>query len=489
MNANDPSGTIEAHLRRWGWVAALVAIACLLLVTDRLPQLRGYRPWPPEWRWLHLAGSNLGALVPMAIAGTIVATCGWLADAAAKRGRRIAWVTVLTACALAYQLLAVSARGSDLGHFLGLRTTVDFLEDFFAAARGLDSAGESFTRYTTLAGSEWSHRVATHPPGLVWLYRCLIGMGAWIGDGALLDFSRRFFVGDRAAQGFSTAEATGLLLATAMKLLAGVATLAGVGIAARALAPDNRIEGRAMALAALVPAIAMFTVCIDSLAMAASTVGVACLLMASRSPKCIGWGAAAGAAFFLQSMLVYQVLASGFIAAVAVLLIARLGNEKSDWRRAGLGIAACGAAILLLWLFVYTVSGFNYPAQAIEGLSTHRRGAIHQFRSRWPWALWNLWDVFFFLGIAWIPQWTAAWKARRGAASALLFAIMAFLALLAVADTVRGETARILLFLFPLLAVGLSCAGSDGMRRTNFAWLSGLLIIQCIAFAAVLNLF
>lgn len=471
-------------LRRWSWLIAAQVIVLALLAVDRVPELRGYAPWPPEWQWTWLPGRNLAALPWMILAGAAIALLGMLADA--RRSQRTIFLCAMGAAMVLWQLSAVWLRGPDLGLHLAQRTMVPFLEDFFQAAQSLEVPGQAFTDFERLAEEENKLRIATHPPGMIWLYGVFLQWGEGLSSMGLGDGAIRFFSGEQHAAQLDRAGFIALTLATMVKLLGGIVMLGGVWLMLRALAAEHDVyTGRIMAAAALVPATSLFTASIDQLAMGLSTLAVGLLLCSvTRGPR---WLAAfAGLALFLQSMIVFQFTVTIFIAGTTMFLLLWNRNRET-WLHEILPPAAMFLLVpLALWKTIEWTTGYDLIGAVMEGTSAHREGAIHANRSRGGWLFFNMWDVFFFLGLAWTPLWLRR-ETWRG--NPLVYTIVAAWVLMALFDAVRGETARVLLFLFPLLAMALSVRNAECFENRDYAVMAALLIAQTTCFAAVLNLY
>jgi hypothetical protein len=494
MHENNPSASknkILTLLKKWGWIIVLELVLMVLFFNDKIPQLRGYKPWPPEWQWRFDPGTNQGALLPMMVFGILIAVVGWYIDQVKEKWKKGILIGGLVVFSCLWMYQAVRVRGHDTGLFVAQRTSVYFIEDFFKSAQVINMPIEAFTRYQELADQPGQLRVATHPPGLIFVYALFQKVG---GPGPLERFCGRYFGGETYASEYSPDDRVALLYASLFKLVVGMLFLWGVWLIVRALYDHEpvHLEGKAMAVAVLIPGITMFTFTLDQLIMGFSTVTVGAMMMSMRSERFPLWAALGGVAIFCQSCLAYQAATTGFIATVAICLYGwrYVDNWKTFGRLMGPRMAIFVMVPLMCWVMIQSATGFNYFTEFFKGLSMHTDGAIHEYRTHWAWVIWNQWDVIFFFGLAFFPLWISktTWK-PFGKGNPVLYGVLASWVLIHLMDGIRGETARLILYYFPLLAAALLANNYWVAKKENYFPLAGLLILQSLVFAAVLNVF
>ncbi len=520
--------------------------ALLALAFDWIPWLRGFKPWPPEWRWRYEPGQfGLGAAILFALGmGGL-----WVADRLARapgsiRKRTIAFA-FLYVLLFALQIGATATRSPRLAFLWAQRTSVNWLNGFFDASHAIDTPGEAWTRYDELAGKESSFpRLATHPPGLVSYYAAVRNgvESLGIGEGSTVAGLRRAIEPLEAAQRLSgTALAAMLLAALLQPLLANLALVPLFDLLRRQWNSATAI--RTVALYATVPAVVLFVPAPDQffLPLAAIALWGFCLGVDARiaplgpegaqdatdnNPRAelsqesagrnrgenFGKPAApissgsirpfsrrwiylviAGAAVAVHSLCGYH-----FTVPAAVFILWRV---LLAWRDTSLGFrprqaAACVLRdlavfllpLLLTWLFLWIAFRFSYIQHWLEGTGVHRAGITHN-RSYAAWLVWNLWDVVLFLGL---PAAAAvAWGVVRRRLWISPYVLALGVTLLAVdfSGAVRGETFRILMFLYPLLvplAAPFLAGAEQGKRR--FLLLGAHQLAQTACMALVLNL-
>ncbi len=483
----DEQTTSNGFWRRWGWVVVLQALLLGLLAADLVPWLRGYKPWPPEWRWRHELGANLWWLIPAGGFGALVVGIGWWADAATNRTGKLARVLLLCFAAVGWQATLAMSRTPDPTLSIYQRTTVFFLEDFFHAAARIDLPAQAFTSFDDIRENYNQNRIATHPPGIIFVYKSLIDLAPERGGDWLPAHPLVFAQDQWPVEGKLRA---GLALAVAFKGMSVAFLLAGVWLIVAALRREDEphVHGRIAAAVALVPAVALFTFTLDQVVAGLATLAVGGLLHAIAFRKMAGV-ILAGCAIFLQSLLAWQVSVTIFTAVVASLLLAFF-----DGRAAGLRSWSARAAVFLtiptlLWFALWAATGYNWFGEFFRGVRAHTSMAIHNNRSRLAWLGWNVWDMVWFLGVAFVPLWLSrrTWRAERNPLMLSLVAVWVLAIVLA--DAVRGETARVLLPLFPLLGCALLVPNAEWLKRGEYWLVAGLLVIQSLTFGAVLNLF
>jgi len=461
---NSPFWKRPGFWSRWGWIMAIQAVVLLLLLFDWAPMLRGYKPWPPEWRWRYQPGENLPALLLMALFGAGMLAAGWLSEKPGTRPARYLLLAGVLLASLGFQLSAIWVRGPDFLQHLNHRTMVTFYEDFFNAAQQIDAPAEAFTRYGYLREEANELRVATHPPGLIWAYRVFIEIS----------------------------EPAAPYLAAGLKLGGGWLAMGGAWLILWALGSGTPLQtGRLLAILGAIPGMALFTVTLDQLAMGFSALAVGCLLCGVRRPGRLWWALGAGAALFAVSMLAYQAMTVAFVAVVAAMLDlwGRSGGARMFFRRIWPTLVIFGGFALGAWIALYAATGYSFLGEFIHGIGAHTKGPIHIHRSRLAWLFWNPWDIAFFIGLAWLAAIVRGRTWRPLLENPLLYALLIMWGIIVLTDGIRGETARIMLFAFPLLAAALLHRNRWLMEGEDYWALGSLLAIQSIAFAAVLHLF
>lgn len=535
-----PSST-RRSLTPWIITSAVLVVLLLALVSDWAPWLRGYKE--TEWRWRLERGKNLPALVALVANSVLMVLAGWWYDCCSpgnaallsgacrdgantrreqpdcpeagdspsekrqsslrpqkgfgpqagdwrSQGVRALAGAVIVILALAQPILATWVRNPNPGIILAERTTVYFLEDFFPAAQAIKKPSEAFTRYDYLRSTMNKLRIATHPPGLIAVYAEFVrwSRARTSHDGWLDVAADRLFRDDFFSKEYTPPDRTALLLATVFKHLFVLPTLAGLALMAWALGRAGR-TGRLLALFCITPAATMFSVCLDSMILGLSTLAIGLFLASFRGPRTTWLAAAAGLVMAEHSLMGFQFVTTGWIAVVAGATLAWHRDGSAFVRPLLVRIVLLGAPILIAWGLIAATTGYLYPTEFFTGLRHHREGGIHAYRTRWAWLFWNVWDLLFFFGIAWVPLIVALVRKKRWALQPLVWALLTMWALMILGDGIRGETARLMLFAFAPAAAALVLHRKDDLGGREYVSLSALLILQTAVFAGALNLF
>jgi hypothetical protein len=265
-------------------------------------------------------------------------------------------------------------------------------------------------------------------------------------------------------------------------MMAGVILLALGSLSApatyllvRQLAPDRPDAAfHAASFIALTPALVWFSPTLDQVLplFTVALIGLWCAALRTGSIlRTIGFALALAAALFVT----FNVLVLGvFLVGMTVLMARRDRPGPARAARCVLVAATCIAAIyLILWL----ITGYNAPATLTSALSEQAKLTREFFPPR-PYPITVPFDVLdFLLGAGWIAaallffyainrdarptEWWPRWAVR-----------LALLELVAVAisGTLAAETARVWIFLQPLLAlpVGRELSTWDRASRLGF---------------------
>lgn len=484
----------EQHplLARWAIVYTLAIIAMVLLILDTVPQLRGYKPWPPEWQWTRRNGTNLWGVVPMGLAGFLTILAGWFMDKGAQtRWRQIFWVCAIVLGSFTFHVGSYFVRTLEIGHNIGPRTSVHYFEDFFEAAQKIDKPAKAFSEYEYIREHYNRLRIATHPPGLIYVYRIILDFSEWSQPELkpFADWCKGFFRYDWIAKDFSPAHCMALFLVSLFKLLAGQLGILGIWLILQVFPGGPSIAGRSLALFTLVPGMIIFSLSLDAILAGLSALSIGFLLASVAASKHrIVLAIAAGVCGFLQSMLAFQVATTALLGFFAVVVYTwhRHPGVRETARRLWMPIVVSGATALMLWLVQYAATGYFFIVYLLEGIAFHNKGPIHMHRSRIGWLFFNQWDVFFFTGLAWIPFWFRKKTWCPFARNPLLYAFLFVWVLIHLADGIRGETARLVMFAYPILVVALTTRNPELLRKGDYFALAILLCGQTLVFAATL---
>lgn len=542
------AGRIGSRIRERPWLYGGIVFWGLLLAFcgDWFPWMRGYQEWGPgpEWRWRYEAGKNP---VAGAILLALALGAGWgglrLARRPMRRGGKILSAFALIALLLVFHAMATWTRTPRVGFLWAQRTCVEWLNSFFEASLVPATLGECWRDFDRLMNPERFPRVVTHPPGFVTYYAALRRAVEWSGmaERMNMDFWRKRLSPLEAAGRLSDTALAAMVLSTALQpVWAALALFPLLDLLRRHYSWSVAL--RVGLFYTLIPAVVLFVPSPDQLflPLAITAVwGFALGCGARIGPKAAherggdargddsGGGtanaspplsasaaasppreAAGGASAWRRK---WPLLLAGFAIGVhslmgyhftVILAILALWRALLAWRDHAFGYRIGRAAgrmagdlalvllpVLAVWALLQILFDYSYITHWIDGVGRHR-GGITRYRSYWMWLGWNVWDLVFFLGL---PCAAAVWAGlcgRGGWRSPFFWSVAAVLIAVNLSGTVRGETARILLFMYPLFALLLApyLAGEEtGSSRTKRLLLAQAAQLTCMAI--YLNLF
>lgn len=511
--------------RLWTIAIALFWLILLAFCADWIPWLRGVQEWggnSAEWRWVHKVGeAPIGAAILVALAMAGIWGVQWLAPRFSPRGSRPVWVALILGLYLllaGFQAAATYTRTPRVTFLFAQRTYIEWLNSFFLASLTTDSVAAAWTDFDRILTEDKYPRVVTHPPGFVAYYAAARNAveAAGIAKGDATAWREAVEPLD-AARTLTPVALVALVLAAFLQpLFANLALIPIFDLVRRRW--STRVALRVAFLYCLVPGVVLFVPSPDEffLPLAAIALWGFCLgcdarLMPgetgptrgdetarTRRPPVPafrpGYLVIAGTAVGIHSLFGYH-----FSALMALFVLWRLmlswrdsamGFRPSEAaRRAARDLAVFLAPILAIWLVLWIAFDFSYISHWITGVEKHRFG-ITQYRSYWAWLLWNLWDVAFFLGLPALAAIGWAVLKRRAWLSAYVIALVVVVLAIDLSGAVRGETARILMFLYPLLIpLAAPFLADETTAPGRFRLLAVHQLAQLVCMALYLNLF
>ncbi|MFW6161573.1 MAG: hypothetical protein ACODAJ_02320 [Planctomycetota bacterium] len=480
--------------RRAALGLVLVTLLALVWLVHRRPPLGvpgqhayGYHP-AARWRavlWLAIASVPLGAAL------AAVAACR---RALASRRGEWALVTLISVGCLALHVVAATSPKA----YPGLELAWPFLwtntEGAYAEIAGhvgrLDRFVSNYVHTLDVSPNRQSphwvhiHHGQVHPPGLILLFagtdrfyeacpgvaRAVTGLSTACFPGASDLLTRAHFSLRHPLAVAMTAAAAGLLMAS----LAPLACY----LALRGLWPREAVLA-AVLLAALVPGTYLFNPSVDQ---AYPVVVFALLGLGLRAGTTgrWGWGAAFGAVLYAAAFAHVGLALVAGVLVLAGLLAWRAWRPEwglrqllsETWRPAFAAVLGflTPAFLLQVWL------GYPTFRVVLACLRNNRLFNAAIGRTYWPWVVVTPLEFALSLGVAlgavclvgWGLEVASAVRARSlQGRNALLLATVGTLALLDVLGVNRGESARLWLFVTPLLVAGVApllCQGGRVLR-------------------------
>jgi len=465
----------------------LTAAYLLALATNATPYLRG----PTEWRWQRYPLPGIQArlwlpLVACFILGTVVLLWVDRAGPLPRRsvGARLAFLVV---AAGVMQAALLYLEHPDVVVTLFYRTVSPSSGGYFNVATGITDLGDLLRRYPAQMPTFAEIHPRTHPPGLLILFWGMTRLLARVPAlSELIGMKLRLYrCADLSLMRLSNAQLASALVQMAMPFISGLTVGPLYGLGRRVW--GQRVALRAAALYIIVPSLVLWATRWDQLYPLLATLGLYGIqrgLDTGRLRYFVGAGLVVSLATFLS-------LGNGVIGVLLVVytllwllvtrrLAATEGPEKGkhpaprwSWRQivsAGTGL---GLGLAAVWLLYYLSSGVGVWAIYQAALQEHCK----LNRSYWLWVGYNLYDFLVFLGLpvalAFLSGvWGAIRRLRAGQADAGVALTIAFVLVLVGLDlsgTVRGEVARLWLFLVPVAVLVAAQTLSEGWGQAGFA--------------------
>ena len=453
----------------WAWLVVAVQAALLIVLAGWLLSglpigVRGQWAWEVHGKPLPVAGLLRAVLIGAEALGVL-----WWGLWRIRRKRRsdVGIVAALVLLVFALQI-AVASLAPRAGFFLVAGTGSSVATEYFAVARSVRDPWVYCRSYA--ATQPLGHHVATHPPGAVLTYWLCLRLY----ESPL--FPRRAFAAAAervigAPRGAIAVAANSYPGTTLFGSDVGPALLCCLALGvcgALTLAPLYWLASRAAsrstalvvcALFALTPAPVLFFQGLDALVLLLATTATALAYAAVKQQR-LGAGALGGLALGLLCAITFGAAAAMVtVAALVVLLILRLPQSQRgrSWACAAVGLAIWLAAIVTLHL----LCGGQLHVIFRQAMAAHRALTWEGFgRSYTTWVGLNLVEFVCFLGFPGLVALAIALggalrRRLRGLSDAELVGLVGLCVLLALdlSGSVRGEVARVWMFLMPPLTL------------------------------------
>jgi len=241
----------------------------------------------------------------------------------------------------------------------------------------------------------------------------------------------------------------------------------------------------------LLPAFALFSVSVDQMYPLVTAVGLCGVWrgmrsMESKSSWAFLWlgltGIWLGIGLFFNMGLIVAIALCGLFG----LFMGYTLRCSIQQMLPGAILFLCGALLIPLLLYII----FRYNIWAVFLASNHLRNSLYYDSRSYSASLWNnLLDFFLFCGLPVVLLWI--WHIRQIAGKNYCTVAMAFLAalfitlfLVDITGRVRGETARMWMFLTPSILAGAGVMLANVWRKSRAIaiWLLGLQLAQLVVF-------
>lgn len=497
-------------------VAVVAVIAFSLMVLHHAMCLGVPREW--GWEYRKSFAPWIGAAVPAFSFLLLVAVCFFVGERADQgklkpfsRGVGL-FLLVLVAFSLRCGLQVLAPPGKPAEDDPALVVISPVATSFFYESLRMDALSggvRQFMREFPTRMMQFDRHAQTHPPGTILLYwgirklleapavsKAVTQTGLFGNFGEKQKYVQKFWKLSLPMQDLLAAECIARLLP-----LMGVLFLIPVFAMARHFWGES-CAWRMMLVAATVPGLLLFFPAVDQVYVLVSAIALWQLVKGVNSDKrrCVFWG---GVWLGLGLMMTLAFLSLLAVVGLLALLVPWEWKKSSappplPFGRMARHFVAFSAGVALPIIAGYLFLNIDFIAIAKTGLGAHRlvthgESGLESFaRTYWKWVIVNLLDFGGSLGVAWIV-WMAfavaqSQKRRELGGSAdesdsrvvrlRILGVAWLLSILAldVSGVVRGEVARIWLFLIP---VGLILCGptsrledstGEDAGRQKLAW-------------------
>ncbi len=476
--------------RAWLIIGAITLAYVIALIADLSPYVRG----PEEWRWQRWDMPHWDRLWPLAIVLIGVALFVRWIDRRARRTETGRWIAggviLLCVAALLVQLASLWVVKDNPFEALFDRAVDVAANSYFTASLRLTDVNEALRTYPQLMPTLDIH-AQVHPPGLPLIYwtagRIFEAMPA-LARAVSASF-RQLECNDINLMLLSDPPLASALAGMLLPLLANMLTVACVYKLAR-----DRFGRRAglyaAALWAIVPSAVLFPgswsliyPCLACLTWLAVEAGL--------RHRNILWFLGAGLLLSLGTFLELGTAALGVFLVLYILLyyLAARCNLLSDWRFLVPALLATLLGVFSIWLGYQLFYGVSLK-QIVEAMYPIHVG--YEF-DRVTWIVNHPYEFAVFVGLPVFCLAIIAFArniraARSGQGDALSISFLLALIGLALFDPARDETARTWMLFMPLAVIVASQFFAEAkLQPDRFSWLWGLLTIQVVTMAAVLE--
>jgi len=469
------------------WSCVLLLLLCISLSQD-WSSVRG----PNEWRWSRYSLPGLGGRVwvPTVVClfiGLIAYRMSTQSVDRLLRGTSWRVPTFLFVASLAIQAALLYLEHPDLLATVIYRTVSSASGGYFNVAGRITDAGQFLRSYPTLMRGFELHP-STHPPGLPLLFWAVSRMlGAWPALADSLGTNLRSHV-------CQTIDFAGLTNAQVGSAVVQMSTpIWGALVVFPLTALSRRLYGeatarRGLALFLFTPALVLWATRWNQLYAFLTVLALYVVQQGLDTRRC-RWFLLAGTIASLATFLDFANLALAFISLLYWNLFRVLAAYQATDRLSFGGVIdrhlittfiSWVTGAVSIWVIYYWAFGVGFFEVLRVGLETH--ASLN--RSYAFWVGYNLYDFFLFLGIATalVVGQAAVRTLRSRPASVSWVPVLTFWITLLVLDgsgVVRGQAARLWLFLVPL-AVLAALPRAATLTRRSTALLLAAQIVQLL---------
>ena len=480
---------------------ALVVLAALLitlaLALDLTPLLRG----GAGWRWPYEVPERPLNLLPGALALLLYLAGGevWLArlyqTGEPRRRSHILFLIFCLAGGLIVQMAFLAFYGNPFEQ-LFLRTVSSLSGGFFEVGVTIQNVPDFLRAYPDLM-PDWTAHPRAHPPGIVLLFRgseALFALMPRLSDW-LAGIFRPWQCHHRVLMALPDSAISAASLGMALPLIGALAVFPTYDLARRLY--DRGTGLRAALWLPLIPSFVMFTPQWNQSFILLTLLGLWLLHrgLAEVRPLYLGLtGMLMSVATFLSFTNVNLIGMLGVYGLVYVGIVGRHIWPRSDWRRIITGSALFIVGLVSVWLIYYLISGVTIFELLSIALTIHYE--LHE--PYLPWLFFFPVDLILFSGLvfsalAGVEIVRSAGRVIGNPREARPDAVLPLTLLICVlgldvSGLVRGEVARLLLWLMPLVVIVAAHAATTlADRYTDRGALDLALAVQLVVMVGFLR--
>ena len=445
-------GASETYLRDRRTSAVLLIATGLLLVLLYLHTPGPNGPWYWKWHWRRLEFASAAGSLLLGASPVVV-------------GMALCWRGANSAIALTLISIAAVSLKLAVGFTLSKGVNFDFpvlivtdahATGYFTDAGALAAEDGVLAVYHQISPMFQVHS-QSKPPGPI-LYHMF-----WI----------RWF-------GFTSEAAIAAALGQA--LLSALSVIATWGLG-RTMGLNTSAAVTAAGLLSIFPGFALFWPMFDPFYPTLACSLIALWMIAMR-PRRVFAAIGLGATLFAATLITYNVLVIGAFMVLSVGTVPASARSHSRFserlRRAIVASVIALTSMVTFYAFLYALTGFD-PIQAFSQALANQRTLLTRYAADRPYPATAIFDLTdFFLGLGWIaPIYLAT--AVRLLNRPLAFLTACQILCVAASSLLPGETARVWIFMMPLVAI--LTAESMSKRSRHLQWI--ILICTIIMTIAV----
>jgi hypothetical protein len=429
------------------WVASalitlLTAVVVAFLIRTHTPYLNGPDYW--RWPWRLIDFERIVAAMGVVMVPFVIAQFQY------RRRRRPLGVNLVLLMASAFGLMmmgsAVQDKPASLTRIHRIVQDTSVTGYYTEAERHLGRP-DLLRDYPELISNMHTH-ARNKPPGQVLYYTAFLRL-------------------ERAGLFGSSPNAAAFIGGVFLALLATLAVPCTY-LLARALGATRDVGFGAASLMSIMPGYILFFPGFDQLWPV-----LACLLIAlwvlAMTRKRTAFAVLFGLVLSVALLFSYLLLVLGLFIAIWTAIYVFASEDRGGLQAFVKYTIVSLGTLVLVYVLLHLTTGYNAIAMFQSVMGSHDTLLTSQARPYWPPFFWDHWD--FVIGSGWVASMLTLMAILRGVSGTrdlqywLILLVVLQIAIMPVFGVFRGETARLLIFLMPLIAF----TGAQELAKWPFA--------------------